>query len=332
MLAKYGFSVAKSVAEIRNKIKNVNPDLVHCNTVRAGIVTTIATIGMNIPVIWHVHDILHNHAISSIIRRLAFQMRYTHAVCVSAATAKAFCGPLNFGERVTVIHNGVDLSKFPRRLSKEARLSEELRINPEHFLVSTIGQIAPRKNLGGLISAFVTVRKSVPTAHLAIVGDAIFNEDFKYRDKLIAQTKELGIDANVHFTGPRKDIDSVIRSSDLVVLNSIEEPFGLVLVEAMSSGTAVLASAVGGVPEIVTDGVSGFLVASEDDVSLASKLLELISDPTRRSGIENRAFAEVCPKYSLSRFVQSIHGYYRQVVTQAFVPRDAVEPRPHTSS
>lgn len=325
MLMRYGFSIIGSVMNLRSCIKQNAPDIIHCNTVRAGIVTTIATLGMKAPVIWHVHDILPDHPITSVIRRLAKYSKRTHAIGVSVATARAFAGRLDFGDRVSVIHNGIDLSRFPRRWQKEEHLSIELGISPSDFLVATVGQIAPRKNLSGLISAFARVLQNTSNAHLAIVGDAIFNEDFKYRDGLIAQAEELNIADRIHFTGARKDIDRVMRSSDLIVLNSLEEPFGLVLVEAMSSGTPVLASAVGGVPEIVTDNVTGFLVNSDDEAGLTAKIMELMSNPARMEEVAERALIDVCPRHSLNKFLEDLHAYYRQLMRRSVGLADTVD-------
>ena len=91
----------------------------------------------------------------------------------------------------------------------------------------------------------------------------------------------LGIENRVHFTGELCDVSGVLQASDLLVLNSRDEPFGLVLIEAMACGTPVLATRVGGIPEIVTDSENGWLIESGDPAALASTLLELSRNVSR---------------------------------------------------
>lgn len=329
-LLKYLGSIVKSVFEMRNHIRKVQPDLLHCNTVRAGIVVTVATVGMQIPVIWHVHDILPEHFITSIIRYLAYHSNRVTALCVSKATAQAFAGVLDFGDRVQVLHNGVDLSRFPKKTASDQAFRAALGAPPDALLFCTVGQIAPRKNLEGLLAAFAIVSKVYDKARLILVGDAIFNEDFRYRDKLGLLVNELDLKHCVQFLGTRKDVSEIMRCCDALILNSIEEPFGLVLVEAMSSGIAVIASLVGGIPEIVTDRCTGFLVPSNDSSALASAMLEVIEKPDLRRVVEQEAILKVCPKYSASNFLDKLHVYYASIHYSHHHSKDVAEAKTYS--
>jgi glycosyltransferase involved in cell wall biosynthesis len=163
------------------------------------------------------------------------------------------------------------------------------------------------------LEAFSQIYDDAPSIHLAIVGKPVFSHEEQYRDELVETAVAAGIADRVHFTGERQDISGVLRSADLLVLNSLEEPFGLVLVEAMSSGTAVLATRVGGIPEIVSDSKSGWLVERNDTAGLASKILELSKDPELLGKVARYAHDEVSPLFSLGRFLANLHAFYAEL-------------------
>jgi D-inositol-3-phosphate glycosyltransferase len=209
-----------------------------------------------------------------------------------------------------VIHNGTDLSNFPLKHRGESPLKEELGLSKQTFLICAVGQICSRKGLRELLEAFSQIYDDTPQAHLAIVGKPVFSHEEMYRDELIAMTIAAGTNDRVHFTGERNDISTVLQSADLLVLNSFEEPFGLVLVEAMSSGTPVLATRTGGIPEIVTDSETGWLIEKGDTASLASMLLQLSKDTDSLARVARVAHDVVCPQFSLKRFISKLHTFY----------------------
>ena len=311
-LLRYMVSVFRVMLAMRDQIARVNPDFVHANSVRAGIVATLATIGTSRPVVWHVHDNLPRHPLSVVIRLLAYASKRTRIVAVSRATAEAFSGSVPFKDRIQVIHNGIDLSRFPLK-GEKAPLKDELGISQRGFLVCAVGQICYRKGLRDLLEAFSQIYDDAPEVHLAIVGKPVFPHEEAHRDELVAMAIAAGIADRAHFAGERNDISAVMQSTDLLVLNSLEEPFGLVLVEAMSCGTPVLATRVGGIPEIVSDRESGWLIDRGDTSALASKLLELSRDPASLDRVARFARESVCPRFSIERFLADLHMFYERL-------------------
>jgi L-malate glycosyltransferase len=312
-LLRYLLSFIQVIADLRKKIERIDPDLVHANTLRAGIATTLATMGTGRLVIWHVHDILPRHPITGIIRAVAYLSRRTRVIAVSLATANAFSGRLRFAGRVHVIHNGTDLSRFPVKQLGNAPLKRELGLPEDVFLVCAVGQICARKGLRELVKAFDHIHRTASHMHLAIVGRPVFQHEERYRNALIEQVAGAGLGDRVHFTGERRDIAAVLQSTDLLVLNSLQEPFGLVLVEAMSSGTPVLAARVGGIPEIVTDSHSGWLVEKGDTEALAAKLLELSLHRDALGRVARFARETVCPRFSIERFLSRVDAFYSDI-------------------
>ena len=322
----YLFSFVRLILATRKEIERYDPEFVHANTVRAGIAATLSTVGSRRIIVWHVHDDLPQHPLSKAIQWLAYSSKRTQIVAVSGATAKTFCGALSFKDRVHVIPNGTDLRQFPLKRAGESSLKEELRIPKQSFLVCAVGHLCARKGLRALLEALSQIYDDAPLVHLAIVGKAVFSHEEQYRDELVEMATAAGIADRVHFTGERQDVPSVLRSSDLLVLNSLEEPFGLVLVEAMSSGTPVLAARVGGIPEIVTDTESGWLIERNDTAGLANKMLELSQSPDLLKQVARYAHDEVSPRFSLEGFLSNLHNFYAELAKQPCTSRKVETP------
>lgn len=305
-------SMRKAIFALRKQINELKPDLVHANAIRSGIMATVATVGTGIHVIWHVHDILPKHPLSTAIRLFAWQSARTHIVAVSHATARMFCGALDFQGRARTIHNGVELEKFPPKAASVSAFRERIGVPQNAFLVCAIGQICERKGLREMVEAFQQISKSSPHMHLVIVGTVVFKHEQRYFQGLCDTVHRSTCADRIHLTGELSDVSEVLQGSDLLVLNSRREPFGLVLVEAMSSGTAVLATRVDGIPEIIADQVNGWLIEKGDSVGLASKLLNLSLDPNRLSDVAQVARTITCPQFSLQRFHDNLGRLYSE--------------------
>lgn len=324
LLVRYLKSVAESVRGVRRMMRGVDPDLVHANSVRAGLVATLATVGMKVPVLWHVQDDLPRHPVSTVIRWLAFASRRTWLVAVSVATLRRFTEGLPFGRRGSLLYNAIAIERFPRKTqpldSAAEQFRSELGLSAADFLIVTVGMINRRKGLLPLIEQFAGIAGQNPHAHLAVVGAALFNDDVLYEAELHRRASALGLQGRVHFTGGRKDIPAILRAADLLVLNATAEPFGLVILEAMASGTPVIASAVGGIPEIIEDGVSGKLVDSPERInplngnSLGGLMTAAISNPRSLDGWVEAAIRDVLPRFTLQEFSDRLHEVYAKVL------------------
>lgn len=303
-------ALIKTAKILRSKIRAIQPDVIHANSIRAGIMATLAARGTRIPVVWHVHDTLPKHPLSSIVRAFALLSSNTRFIAVSHSTANHFAGRLDFGARLVAIHNGVDLGLFPRNRPDHSGFRQRLGLSNKDFLVCAIGQICARKGLLELIDALARIKNQAPSIRAAIVGKVVFQHEHDYYATLRNAVDRAGLADRVHFTGELSDVSEVLQATDLLVLNSHDEPFGLVLIEAMASGTPVLASRVGGIPEIVTDSENGWLVDKEDTAALASKLLELSQAGNLLQEIAQRGLQTVRTKFPIEKFRQEIERFY----------------------
>jgi glycosyltransferase involved in cell wall biosynthesis len=278
---------------------------------------TIATVGLKVPVVWHVHDLLPRHPLSTAIRFVASALRQTHVVAVSHAVARRFCGSLLrwFSPRpqITTIHNAVDIERFQPNPWKRAGKRLSLKFTEHDLVIGIIGQLTPRKGQLETIEAFAHVARNFPDAKLVIVGEALFNRDFEYADVLRDTAKALGISDRVFFLGQREDIPELTRAFDLAIVNSKAEPFGLTVVEAMASGTPVLATAVDGIQEIVEHGETGWLVSPEDHQELVEGLELLLADKNLRSQLSASALTAVRSRFAADAFSSRIEKFYRGI-------------------
>ena len=145
-----------------------------------------------------------------------------------------------------------------------------------------------------LLRAFATIGQTARTLRLVLVGDGPLREEHEQL------TNTLGLQDRVVFLGwrGRREVVQLLRDCDLFVLPSRSEPFGIVVAEALASRKAVVASAVGGIPEIIEDGVSGVLVTPDDPAALARAVLALLDDDARRDALGRAGHKRIVERFS----------------------------------
>lgn len=309
-------SVGRSVLAARRVVFRLQPEIVHANTVRAGIVASLASAGTRTKLIWHVHDTLPRHPISTAIRLLALVSPKTHFVAVSNAVATAFRGRFHLSSRLTTLYNGTDLCRFPPKDENSRRFRQKIGVPQDAFMVCAVGQICARKGQVELVRAFRRIEAAAPSMHLVVAGSLVFEHERGYFEQLQRVASEAKLAGRLHMVGEVDEVPALLRASDLLVLNSLDEPFGLVLVEAMSSATAVLAARTGGVPEIVHDAHDGWLVEPGDEKGLSRKLLYLSENRELLDETAAVALAETCQRFSLERFQVKLQGLYEELLSR----------------
>lgn len=321
LLLRYLLSFAQVIREARKLVIAEAPDAIHANSIRAGIVMAAATIGFRVPVVWHAHDMLPRHPLSTIVRLFALLSSRNCILAVSNAVAKRFRGIVlrAFPRRVRIgmIHNAVDLESFKHKLHARAKTRVALGLNETQGIVGIVGQLTPRKGQLELIEAFAKVAQEFPEAILLIAGVALFNRDQDYAEQLYQTAATLGIADHVRFLGARSDIPDLMQAMDVLVVNSHEEPFGLTVLEGLASGIAVLSTAVGGTPEMITDGENGCLVPARDHKALAESLITLLHEPELRTWLGHNARVVAEARFSTNRFHREVDALYMQLPHQS---------------
>ncbi len=180
-------------------------------------------------------------------------------------------------EKIHIIHNGVDLSAL--RVHHDRTPLAPLGIEPESAVVGMVARLHPVKDHETFLRAARIVLESEPETRFLIVGDG------PRRTELISRCRELGVEKSVYFTGTRADVGDLLRAIDVAVLSSHSECLPMAVLEAMACGRPVVCTNVGGMPEIVEHGVSGFLATPRDPEGLAAYILELLTTPDLREAM-----------------------------------------------
>jgi glycosyltransferase involved in cell wall biosynthesis len=337
LLVRYILSGLKGISQVRRLVKQVAPDVLHANSTRAGMVASLATLGTTTPVVWHIHDQLRKHPITTGVRALLGCSRRNSVIAVSRATAHAVFGGSR-GRKVkrvpiTVIYNGVDGAVYAPRHAEVERFLEAEGLKDASFRVAMIGQITPRKGQLETIEAFAKlVLSDAPAAQLLLVGNPVFNNDELYLQRLKDRVKQLGVAPNVRFMGHRSDIPVILQGCHLLVSNSSSEPFSMVLLEACASATPVLASAVDGVPELVLDGMTGKLFPYGDSDAMLNAMRQLSRDREYSRSLGIAARERVLRHFTEKRFLQQIRQLYVDIVRGVPTDDPVTGPADHSTS
>lgn len=286
VLAEKGVLGLRLIIAVMRIIRTEGIGLVHLNTLTpfckyAGIAGFL----LRVPVLWVVRE----DPLISRSRRLRFWMKLLsrRVVFVDQDTRAKL---LPEDPRAVVVPNGVDLERF--RPAESDFLRQKLGLGPDAPLVGYIGSITKRKGLDVLVRAMADVLPRFPQAKLVLIGGE--GRDADYAAGVRALVKELGLNGSVVFCGELPDVTGALNSLDLVVLPSLDERCSRTLLETIASGRPVVATRVGGNPEIVQHGVNGMLVDPQEPGQLAAAMNSLLGDPEAREimGRNGRSIAE----------------------------------------
>jgi glycosyltransferase involved in cell wall biosynthesis len=233
------------------------------------------------------------------------------------------------GAAYSVVPNGVDLSRFEAPAPRCA-LRRETGIPGGATLVGVVARLEPEKGHTHLVAAWPDVVAAAPDAWLAVVGEGSACASLR------AQAAALPAPARdrIIFTGRREDVSALTADLDIAVLPSLREAQGISILEAMARRVPVVASAVGGIPEVVADGVSGILVPPADPPALAAALARLATSPALRARMGAAGHRIVEERFSMSAHVRQIEAIYDEELARsgarpaARPPQRAVAARP----
>jgi glycosyltransferase involved in cell wall biosynthesis len=312
-LIRYLNSFARVILDLRKKVISANPDLIHANSVRAGLVVTVATLGLNKQVVWHIHDLLPRHPFNSVIRAVGLLSRRTRMIAVAQASADRFTGSFrSLQRRITVIPNGVDLERFHPDRNTRQKIRGELQLGANAPVIGIIGRLTPSKGQLELLQAFKRVVSEFPNATLLIAGAPAFNQEHEYAELLKRAASDLGISNRVRMLGDRDDVASIMQALDLLVVNSSSEACCLVVLEAMASGVPVLATRTGGTPELIEHGRSGWLVPLRDEDHLVTAIIKLIGEPELSAQLARHARERITSRFEMNQYISEIQNFYRE--------------------
>ncbi|HWF14433.1 MAG TPA: glycosyltransferase family 4 protein [Candidatus Acidoferrales bacterium] len=293
-----------AVFAIRELLSRRVADIVHANEPHALTSAWLARAHHRVPLV------ASRRVIFPLSKDAVSLARYRSAAKIIAVSQCVSSALINSGIQagnITVISDGVPLENaFSQEDREQARRS--LGIEPDALLIGCISALTPDKGHEILIRAFALIRARFPGCQLLLVGDG------PCRAKLAARVRELDLDGVVHFTGFVEDIQRVYAAIDLFAFLAQAEALGTALLLAMAHGLPVVASARGGIPEVVQDGKNGLLLKDSSPEAVASAIERLISDSDSAARLGAAARETILTHFSQEHMVRQTLSLYEQLV------------------
>jgi glycosyltransferase involved in cell wall biosynthesis len=236
--------------------------------------------------------------------------RARHVIAPSAdslALAARAVGGFGPGVRTRVAYNGMDVA----RIERDAAAPLALDLGPAGRRIGMVGNLDWRKNPRCLVEATPAIRAAVPDVRVWLVGAF---PDAAAEAALRQRIRTLGLEATIGLTGFLPNPFPVVRALDVLVHPALRDPFPLALLEGMALARPIVASAVGGVPEMLIDGESGWLVPPDDPAALAAAVLTLLRDQELRRRLGEGARARLTATFSLAEFARTMFGAFDDAV------------------
>lgn len=286
--------------ELASLVRRWHPDIVHSHLYPAHLHASLVAELQRVPAVLTTAHTLVVRPGDSWLARLT----QSRTIAVSQAAKDLLVRGGVPRSRIRVIRNGIEPRYFRDESAAGREIRRQLGIRDGAPVIGTIARLSPEKGHRQLLHIARDVLGQRPEARFLIVGDG------PLKDELRTLAAGLGLTESVIFTGPRQDIPAVNHALDVFLLSSREEALPLAVVEAMAAGRPVVASAVGGVPEVVLDGATGFLCPPADHAGFVRAILTLIDRPDLRLELGARGRERARRRFGLARMVQQTVGYY----------------------
>ncbi len=294
------------------KIARLKPDVIHAHELISPATTALLAKALyGVPVLVTVHGSGKSSEIYRLRRRIFGKTRlrllrkYMDAfVIISRKIAAELDEERIPEERRVHIPNGVDTAQFaPASLFVKRERRVALGLPVDAVITVYVGRLAPEKNVAQLLQVWPEIRAQLPQAVLVLVGGGPLETELRER-----------AGEGVYFAGFQQDVRPYLQAADVFVLPSAAEGLSVALLEAMSSGLAVVATAVGGTPELVFDGETGCLVQPGDGAGLKQALLSVLQDSQLRERLGRNARSRIQAEYDLDQVAWRLAEFYRQLV------------------
>jgi len=295
-----------TVGQLCRAIKKTGADAVHVNTLLPRLPGATAARLCARPVVWHVRDFVVQPRWQQLYRAVARLVR--RVITVSDACRAEFPGH----PRMRTIYNGLDLKRYGGQDADRAATRWELGVDGDTIVVGLVGLLTAWKGHEVFLDAArdLTVKSQRPIAFVIAGGEP--DENSSRQMILERHATLLGIRNRIRFTGFRDDVPRFLSALDILVVPSLRpDPLPGSVLEAMASARPVVASRIGGIPEMIEDGNTGFLVEPGNGMALADRLAKLVDDPALRERMGKAGRAVVETKFSLDSCIRSLLEVYR---------------------
>ncbi len=308
----------KALAALYRLMRLERPHIVHTHTAKAGFLGRLAARLAGVPVVVHTYHghVLHGYygPVTEWCLRLMERALARATDCIIAVSDRVKHDLVAYriapAEKIAIMHLGFDLQPFLDCAVRRGVFRRELGLKNGARLVGMVGRIFPIKNHRLFVDAAARVAAREPAAHFVIVGDGI------QRSATEERVRELGLANRVIFTGWRHDLPSIYADLDALVVSSDNEGTPVSVIEAMASGRPVVGTSVGGLPDLITEGKNGYLVAPRDADGLATAILRLLQDGDAAARMGQAARESVRERFTVDRLTADIENLYTRLLAQ----------------
>ena len=303
----------KAIFYIAQRLKRERFSLIHTHGYKANILGAIAAklAGVRSVATVHLHtETSHRLRLYRIIDLLALRF-FPKVIAVSESLRQYLIAASLPPKKVVTVHNAVDLGIFTSDVSShnDKALKNRLGISSDQHIVSIIGRLASQKGHYYFLESAKRVAEVLPETRFLVVGDG------PLREELEGLSLSLGIAQAVRFLGYRQDIATLMGMSDVIVMPSLREGLPYVLLEALALARPVVGTQMGGIPEVIKHGETGFLVPPKDSEGLAEAIIRVLRNPEEAARLGARGRELVSREFNVETMVQKVAAVYAEILS-----------------
>lgn len=296
------------VLDLMALIRRKNIDILHTHLYHANMYGRVAASRCNVPVIITEHNVYTKYKLKRRLVNYLLAKKTDRIIAVSRMVME-YVIRRDWIERskVELIYNGIDIPNQPSETTRE-QARKELGLSEEHFVIGTVSRLEEQKGHNYLIDAVKKLKDSIPNLKVLIVGSGTLELHLKKR------VEDEGLKDYIDFLGPRRNIPDLLRSFDVFVFPSLWEGLPVALLEALACSLPAIVTPVGGVGEIIEDGINGIFVPPRDSDSLEKAVLALYNDRELRGRLGNEGQRTVFERFNAALMVKKLESLYREVI------------------
>lgn len=310
--ADFGLRDVVAIAKLYRLLQREKPHIVDTHTAKAGFVGRIAARLAGVPVVIHTY---HGHVwrgyYSPIKSRLLCWMEqglalFTDQIIAVSESVRQEIAQYGIAslEKIKAVPLGFALDDFLNSSKLRGQFRQEIGIPLDAPLIGIVGRIVPIKNHRLFLDAAKRILDLTADVRFVVVGDGLIRPDLE------AYAREIGLAERVVFTGWRRDLPAIYADLDVLVVSSINEGTPVSAIEAMAAGCSIVATRVGGVPDIVLDGKTGLLVPSDDAPALAEAVTRFLRDPALARRMQQAGRIFVAENFTTERLAADMEKLY----------------------
>lgn len=287
-------------------MRKQHTQIVHTHLWASNVIGGLSAVLARIPeIITTLHHTTEKRSRAELVTEKMISCFTAKTIAVSKYVKSSFADKANINpSKIDVIYNNIDLDNFVVNNAALIKKKQALGITDDSVVIGTVANLSSIKGHRYLIRAIPLVLKEYSSVKFIFVGRG------HLRDILEKQAKGTGVFNSILFLGVRNDISELTSLFDLVVLPSLSEGLGVVLLEAMAMKKAIVATQAGGIPEVVSNGITGILVPPADSGSLAQAIIKLLKNKELRDKMGQKGYERVKESFNYPRMIKELEAMY----------------------